>query len=119
MKIVNNYYNEVNQLKTRNASISKTFVTTKEEILDEIFRDSNGKDKDVSIHLIQLFEDKVSGFNQEEKNLKKTMKVLHKVDITKVEFELLFRMKCTSNNEFHQNEIRTLEQNLKSLDVDF
>ncbi|RIA88256.1 hypothetical protein C1645_739523 [Glomus cerebriforme] len=179
MEIVNNYYNEFNQLKTRNASISETFVTTKGEILDEIFRDSDGKDKDVSIHLIQLFEqkdkvmnntfiltenvlkllrrkellryrDKVSSFNQEvekrlgsdtwkeiltifnrkiytgkefkkddDKYLTELEKVLDKVDITKVEFELLFRMKRTSNDEFHQNEIRTLEQDLKSLDVDF
>ncbi|CAB5379353.1 unnamed protein product [Rhizophagus irregularis] len=140
MEIVNNYYNEFNQLKTRNTSISKTFVTTKEEILDEIFRDSDGKDKDISIHLIQLFEQKDKVINNifiltenvlkkiytgkefkkdDNKYLTKLKKVLDKVNITKVEFELLFRMKRTSNNEFHQNEIKTLEQNLKNLDVDF
>ncbi|CAB4475966.1 uncharacterized protein OCT59_018005 [Rhizophagus irregularis] len=135
MEIINNYYNEFNQLKTRNASISKTFVTTKEEILDEIFRDSDGKDKDISIHLIQLFEQKNKVINNTfiltENVLKllrrkellcyrdKLKKVLDKVNITKVEFELLFKMKHTSNNEFYQNEIRTLEQDLKNLDVDF
>ncbi|GBC41581.2 hypothetical protein GLOIN_2v1764869 [Rhizophagus irregularis DAOM 181602=DAOM 197198] len=138
MEIINNYYNEFNQLKTRNASISKTFVTTKEEILDEIFRDSDGKDKDISIHLIQLFEQKNKVINNtfiltenvkiytgkefkkdDNKYLTKLKKVLDKVNITKVEFELLFKMKHTSNNEFYQNEIRTLEQDLKNLDVDF
>lgn len=55
----------------------------------------------------------------DNKYLTKLKKVLDKVNITKVEFELLFKMKHTSNNEFYQNEIRTLEQDLKNLNVDF
>ncbi|RIA84445.1 hypothetical protein C1645_742320 [Glomus cerebriforme] len=178
MEIVTNYRTEFNQLKTRNASIGKTFETIKRGILDEIFdSDRNDKDEDKD-NLIQLFEqkdkvmnttfiltenvlkllqrkellryrDKVNIFNKEvkkrlgsdtwsevlsiynkkiyggiefkkdDKYLRELEKVLDKVNMTKVELEALIRMKHTSNDEFHQNEIKTLEEDLESLDVDF
>lgn len=36
-----------------------------------------------------------------------------------VEFKLLFRIKRTSNNEFHQEKKKTLDQEIDSLEVDF
>ncbi|CAB4440556.1 unnamed protein product [Rhizophagus irregularis] len=189
MEIVGNFYNEFNQFKSRNVLVNNT-LDTKKTILNEIFQDSNEEEgiwikraeetKDVSDHLINLFEqkdkimnntftltenvlkllqrkeifrfrDKVSDFNDEvEKRLghdtwkeivciynrrvntgkdfksedyeylTKLEEVLNKVNITKVEFELLFRMKRTSNCEFHQDrKKRTLDQELDSLEVSF
>lgn len=69
METVDNFYNEFNQFKSRNVLINNALVT-KEEILNDIFKDSNEnieeedwikqtiEVKDVSEHLNQLFEQK-------------------------------------------------------------
>ncbi|CAB4390957.1 unnamed protein product [Rhizophagus irregularis] len=56
---------------------------------------------------------------EDEKFLTELKKILNSVNMTTDEFELLFRMKRNSNNEFHQDEIKTLDQEINSLEVSF
>jgi hypothetical protein len=57
--------------------------------------------------------------NKDNKYLTELKNILDKVDITIVEFELLFRTKRTSNYEFHQDKTKTLDQEIDSLEVAF
>jgi hypothetical protein len=56
---------------------------------------------------------------EDEKFLTELKKVLNSVNMTTDEFELLFRMKRDSNNEFHQKKKKTLDQEINSLEVSF
>ncbi len=59
-------------------------------------------------------------FNKEDEIYLTHLKnVLKEVNITTDEFELLLRMKRLSNNEFHQDTTKTLDQELDSLEVSF
>ncbi|CAB5391851.1 unnamed protein product [Rhizophagus irregularis] len=111
---------------------------------EEAWLKQKGEVKDVSKHLFHIIEQKdevlndtftlteeiMSIFNrklntgqvirkEDEKFLTELKKILNSVNMTTDEFELLFRMKRNSNNEFHQDEIKTLDQEINSLEVSF
>ncbi|GBB87884.1 hypothetical protein RclHR1_14390004 [Rhizophagus clarus] len=56
---------------------------------------------------------------EDEKYLTELKKVLEKVNIDLTEFELLFRLKRTSNFEFHQDKEKTLDQEINDLEISF
>ncbi len=73
--------------------------------------------------IMSIFNRKINTgmtFNKEDEIYLTHLKnVLKEVNITTDEFELLLRMKRLSNNEFHQDTTKTLDQELDSLEVSF
>ncbi|PKB96334.1 hypothetical protein RhiirA5_435003 [Rhizophagus irregularis] len=128
--------NTVNQQKDE--VLNDTFTLTKEVLnllgRKEIFRYRN-KVSDFNVEVEQrlgsiCWNKIMSIFNrklntgqairkEDEKFLTELKKILNSVNMITDEFELLFRMKRNSNNKFHQDEIKTLDQEINSLEVSF
>ncbi|CAB4424514.1 unnamed protein product [Rhizophagus irregularis] len=105
-------------IEQKDEVLNDTFTLTEEVLLNllgrkEIFR---YRDK-VSDFIAEVKKD--WGLEEDEKFLTELKKVLNSVNMTTDEFELLFRMKHNSNNEFYQKKMKTLDQEINSLEVSF
>ncbi|PKY38224.1 hypothetical protein RhiirA4_414000 [Rhizophagus irregularis] len=112
-------------IEQKDEVLNDTFTLTEEVLLNllgrkEIFRYRDKVSdfiaevkKDWGLFVGQVFRE------EDEKFLTELKKVLNSVNMTTDEFELLFRMKHNSNNEFYQKKMKTLDQEINSLEVSF